>query len=139
MIEADLKTLALADDDVEASIGDRFYPHQAPSGAEYPYVIFSRLSTTRPTPHDDSAGHAKATIRLAVWHTSYEDAKESAETLRVALDNYQNGATWDDHEVSGVLIVDERDTYAAPQAASEQPIFGVILDVEVSYTEPQEA
>lgn len=138
MIEAELTTLVLADDDVEALVGTRMYPIIAPQNSTLPYIIYRRLSTSRPTTHDDSAGYAQAIVQLTVWADKYDEAKGLAEEVRQVLDCY-NANDWDNHDVSGVLVLDEKDVASLPEAAGEVPLFGVQLDVEVMFSEPQEA
>lgn len=83
------------------------FPLFAPDGATFPYVIYQRLSTTRPkTLAGDDSGPI-ATFGVQIFAESYSDAKDVADVVRLAVDNFNGSAGG--LTITSVGITDERD------------------------------
>ena len=133
MIEAGLFSQITDTAGVSALVGDRVYPNMAPQEPTFPFIVYLRTATSRPTPHDGSAGVAFATIAVKCVDLEYKAVKELAEEVRLALDGVTSPIGT--YTAMGIVIENEYDDPDPPQSGEEVPIFAVRMDVRIGYNE----
>jgi hypothetical protein len=112
---------------IEESAEVNAYPVHVPPTAALPYVRFLREGTERPTSLD-GASSPVGTFLVEIYASTVLQAKEIADAVRGALDNFSgeaDGATIDD-----VDLADEKDGSPVFVDGDETPTFVV----EQSYT-----
>jgi hypothetical protein len=92
---------------IDAASNLQTYPLFAPDGAEFPYVIYQRLSTSRRKLLSDASVAPFASFGVQIYAESYSAAKDVADLVRLAVDNF-NG-TAGGLTIASVEITDERD------------------------------
>lgn len=66
----------VSDSAIKALVGERIYYQQAPTGADFPYVIFDKTTGTK-----IRALQAKATIKTEVWMVKGVDRSTSSNVV----------------------------------------------------------
>lgn len=134
MIEAPLRTYLMAIDDLTDIIGTRLYPMIVPQSAPLPYVVYRRTGTEREyTEHGSHAGLAIAAIDFEAYADGYEDVKELSEVLRQAFDGHSG--TLGTYERISILLTDESDLVEPLETATESPVYGVRLSIDITFHE----
>ncbi|SEM40636.1 Protein of unknown function [Sphingomonas gellani] len=96
MIEAKLTSLL-------RTVCPSVFPVNAPQGVKAPFVIYSRVSTTRLRDFDGPTGNAMPTFRVDVYALDFDLARSLASSIRKKLDGYSDD-TLDDCQ-----LVNEQD------------------------------
>lgn len=105
---------------VAGLVGERIYPHVAPTGTDWPLVIYQDLTGRYPAANDGPGGLRFVTIQVTAWaHGTgrYADARELADAIRASL----HGVT-DEGDLQAVvhqseIDLDDPETGAAGVAA----------------------
>lgn len=132
-LEAGLYSRLTGDTDVSALVSTRVYPHVAPQGASLPYLTYYRVTTNRAPVMSGAVDLINPRIQVDVWASTYTGARDLADKVRHALDQWTGSAggvsfRW-------VSLVDERDSIEPAQDASEEPTYRVSLDIETWHRE----
>lgn len=90
-----------------ALIGDRVYPRRMPTGATFPLVLYTRISTTRGHSHSGPDGLPEPRIQFDVYGLDPDTVDATAQELRLALDGFRG--QMGDVVVGSVRIVGEHD------------------------------
>jgi len=109
MIEAALRTHALASAPLVALVGGRIYPSVLPQNPTYPAITYFRVSGPRLYDHGGASGMAEARIQFDCWASTYSAVKAVAAALRVALSGYSGtvgGVT-----IASIYLDSEIDSY----------------------------
>ena len=112
-------------------ISDRLYYNKAPADPTKPYVVFFKTEGIRYFSHDGSSELAHPRIQFSVYSTTYDDAKDVAEQLRIAL--HGTSGTLGDApgvKVGSCFLKDEIDSYD-----EDLELHHVALDFSVMHEE----
>jgi hypothetical protein len=132
MIDADLRTLLLADATVAGMVGTRIYPLFVPQDSAFPAIRYQRLVTPRTRSLLGPSGLAAPTFQYDCYGeqpSGVTEAKLLAEAVRHVLDGYRGtaGASF----IEGAMVVDERDLEFEEKAGLAR----ASLDVKVWHRE----
>jgi hypothetical protein len=70
-------------------VGSRIYPLKLPQKPTLPAMTYQRISGMHVHSHSGISGLARPRYQFTCWAERYDDAKATAETLRLALDGYK--------------------------------------------------
>lgn len=109
------------------------YPVLAVQNAPYPLVVYRRTGTRRERGLTGNFGVPVATFSVAVVSETYTQAKEIADSIRLACDNFTG-------EVHGVKIIQtalasEADNMERPMEGQGKPLYRVDQVYEVRFQE----
>ncbi|MFO7905801.1 MAG: DUF3168 domain-containing protein [Pirellulaceae bacterium] len=79
MIEQDFYTA------ISSVAGGRVYPTVAPQDADYPMVVYQRISTARFNSVDGDQAKARVRFQVSCWGMTYADAKNTAAAIKTAV------------------------------------------------------
>jgi hypothetical protein len=118
---------------IEDATGCRTFPVQAAEAAATPFVVYQRTGTERERSTMANPGVPVATFSIVVYADTYTGAKELAERVRLAVDDFQG-------EEGGVRIeratlTDEADGDVVDFAGEGKPTYSVVLTFEVRFRE----
>ncbi len=119
MIEETLYTLLSA-------VAPNTYPATAPKGVKSPFVIYTRVSTPRLRDFDGPCGHAMPTFRIDAYASTYDAARDLANSIRTTLDGYRGGI------IQACALVNEQDM---SDLTSNPALSRVQLEFRISHTE----
>ena len=116
-----------------AAVGDRIYPHVAPSSAELPFIVWQRISSTGFRHMTASAGLTRELVQFSCWASTPESLETVSEALREALDGMTN--FWlGGEDVRSATLVNEIDSFEPATDGGEEGDYRTILDVEFTHT-----
>ena len=95
--EAVLRSALIAAPAVSALVGSRIYPVLAPATAALPLVTWRRSGVQREQTLGLPMGMPRVSVEYSIYGTTYEQARELADAMRVVLDGY--GGTADNTTV----------------------------------------
>jgi hypothetical protein len=105
----DLRTFLMADADVLAAASTRIYPTALPQKPSFPAATYNVISATRsPTMQHGDVLPSKR-LQIDAWGSSFADAQELGEAIRVALDGYRGDMG--DTTVAAIFADTERTSY----------------------------
>lgn len=131
--EAVLRTALVGDAAVNALVGTRIYPVLAPASALLPYVTWRRSGIQREQTLGSPMGMPRVSVEYSIYGTTYEEARQLADAMRVVLDGY--GGTSDNTEVKQASLEDESDDFAQLAGADLPPVYQVTQRYDVWWSE----
>lgn len=131
--EAVLRTALVGDAAVNALVGTRIYPVLAPASALLPYVTWRRSGIEREQTLGSPMGMPRVSVEYSIYGTTYEEARQLADAMRVVLDGY--GGTSDNTEVKQASLEDESDDFAQLAGADLPPVYQVTQRYDVWWSE----
>ncbi len=87
VIEKDIVSYLLGQDEITNFIGTRIYPMHLLEGTDLPAINYMRISQERDRSHNGNAMN-RPILQFSCWAKSYITVKELAEALIAKLDNY---------------------------------------------------
>lgn len=131
--EAVLRSALTASTAVTTLIGSRIYPVLAPSSAALPLVTWRRTGIQREQTLGRPAGMPRVTIEYSIYGTTYENAREIADAMRVVLDGYggADGTT----QVNQTSLEDESDDFVTLAGADLPPVYQITQRYDVWWQE----
>lgn len=131
---SDLYEYLDADSGLEAIVGARIYPHQAPTDAQLPYITFAQVANPSTHHFGAAAAIASPTIQFDCWATTDVQLESITEALRDALDgirhtNVGSGPT----QFLSVMIEGQIDDIEQPTDGSEDSVYRSSVDVIIWY------
>ncbi len=118
--------------------GTRIVPDMSPKNMDYPRLVYTRISTTRPKVLQGLVGVATARYQIDAWGLTPRSASALADAVRQAVQTWQNNPApppWGSMYIENVTIEDEGDDYQAGQDSSDQGAYRSRLDLEIWYQE----
>ncbi len=141
MIEPSLQLLLSQDAGVMSIVQGRFYPQRVPQDGARPAIVFKWISAERWCHLQGSSKVAGPHLQLDCEASVYEDAKQLSDYVRLALDEYplQQGLATPQvvggFSIQHIYLIDQREDDSPPIAANDLPVFRVMLDFRVRYSE----
>jgi hypothetical protein len=131
--EAVLRTALVGTTNVTSLVGLRIYPVLAPASASLPFVTWRRAGIERQQTLGRPSGLPRVTVEYSIYGTTYEQARETADAMRVVLDGY--GGTTDNTEVKQTSLEDESDDFVTLAGADLPPVYQVTQRYDVLWSE----
>lgn len=131
--ESVLRTALVGNTAVSTLVGTRIYPVLAPASAALPFVTWRRSSIDREQTLGGPMGMPRVSVEYSIYGTTYEQARELADAMRVVLDGY--GGTADNTEVKQTSLEDESDDFAQLAGADLPPVYQVTQRYDVWWNE----
>lgn len=133
MIEESLYEYLRDDASVYAVCGGRVYPLVAPERAAKPHITYQITQQDRDRVWRGPTGMVRATIQIDCWSETQRGARQLAELVRLAFDNYRGNLG--DHNVQVAKLVNALDAWEFAAAGTETIIGRVTQTWEVVYAE----
>ena len=131
--ETVLRTALVSHTAVTSIVGSRIYPVLAPASAAVPFVTWRRAGVQREQTLSGPAGMPRVTVEYSLYGSTYEQARELADAMRLVLDGY--GGTADNTEVKQTSLEDESDDFASLAGADLPPVYQVTQRYDVWWSE----
>lgn len=121
--EAVLRSALVGTAAVTSLVGTRIYPVLAPATAALPFVTWRRSGIERAQTLGGPMGMPRVSIEYSIYGTTYEQAREVADAMRLVLDGY--GGTSNNTEVKQTSLEDESDDFVQLAGADLPPVYQV--------------
>jgi hypothetical protein len=108
-------------------VGFNIYPIAVPNGIDFPFVLFKRANISRESVLTNT-GQLYApvvSLQFSCWHTGYDDARELADEVRLAIDG--RTGTLANATIQDIRLTSEVDDFLDPimQGANLPPAYEV--------------
>lgn len=114
-------------------VGTRIYPVLAPATATLPFVTWRRAGIQREQALTAPVGVPRVTLEYSIYGTTYRQAREVADEMRVILDGY--GGSADNTTVRQTSLEDESDDFVTLAGADLPPVYQVTQRYDVWWQE----
>jgi hypothetical protein len=131
--EAVLRSALVSTTAVTSLVSSRIYPVLAPASAALPFVTWRRSGIEREQTLGGPMGMPRVTVEYSIYGTTYEEARQTADAMRLVLDGY--GGTLDNTEVKQASLEDESDDFVQLAGADLPPVYQVTQRYDVWWTE----
>ena len=131
--EAVLRTALVANAAVTALVGSRIYPVLAPASAVLPFVTWRRTAIERSQTLGSPMGTPRVSVEYSIYATTYEQARDVADAMRVCLDGY--GGTADNTEVKQTSLENESDDFVTLAGADMPPVYQITQTFDIWWQE----
>lgn len=121
--EAVLRSALLENATVTGLAGSRVYPVLAPASASLPFVTWRRAGIEREQTLGVPMGVPRVTVEFSIFGTTYNQARELADAMRLVLDGY--GGTADNTQVRQTALENEVDDFVNLQGADLPPVYQI--------------
>jgi hypothetical protein len=131
--EAVLRAALVANSTVAGLIGSRVYPLVAPAAASMPFVTWRRMGIQRTQTLGSPLGTPKLTLEFSIYGSTYDQAREVADAMRLVLDGY--GGTANNTEVKQASLENESDDFVSLGGAELPPAYQITQVYDVLWQE----
>lgn len=121
--EAVLRSALLANATVAGLVGSRVYPVLAPASASLPFVTWRRSGIEREQTLGVPMGVPRVTVEFSIFGTTYNEARELADAMRLVLDGY--AGTADNTQVRQTALENEVDDFVNLQGSDLPPVYQI--------------
>jgi hypothetical protein len=118
---------------VSSLVGTRIYPVLAPTTAALPFAVYRRSSIQRQQTLAGPLGLPTVNMEMQIYATTYEGAREVADTFRSVLDGY--GGTLNNVEVQNASLEQESDDFVQLAGAELPPVYSVTQNYALTWVE----
>ena len=134
-VEAGLVDLLINDATFLGLVADLPQPMRLVQNPTYPSVTYQRIDAQRVKSTEGPSCLADARVQFDVWATTWNEARQIADAIRVKLDGFVGTATaqfspTEAFKIQGIFIRSERDLYDG-----ETELYRISQDYDVWYTE----
>jgi hypothetical protein len=130
-IEPAFRSLLFAAAPVVAIVTDRVWLASRPQNERRAGVVLTLTTATHPHTFEEHGGYVQGSMQCDCLAPDYRAAKELAEAVKAALDNYTG--TVDGLRIDYIEIDTESDIPRLPLEGQSLPTFGVSVDVNFQY------
>jgi len=130
-----LVSLVLANAAITNVIGQRFTPALALDGKAMPCAIYQRISGRHVESLKGSSGLCFARYQITTLATTYKQAAELGELVRLCLEGYSGIVT--DLNINGITWEGDGDLLDASPDLDAARIYGFLNDFMIAYNEAQ--
>ena len=127
-----MRARLVSDATITGLVGTRVYPGKAPQDVTLPYVVYSRVSTTRTPTLNGPTNVPETRIQLDVIANSQASAEQVATALRNRLDGFTGVSA--SVTVLSSVVEDEQDLSEAIDG-SDSLYYRVVMDVLIQHRE----
>ena len=106
----------------------RIYPVVAPQGADFPYIVYEKISGVRQQHLDSVSHHARPRFRIHTYAKTYAEVKTITNSMRERLDQFRG-------TVSGVVIKATTIENEVDSFEEDNRIYHTALDFFISHYE----
>jgi len=131
--EAVLRSALVGSTAVVSLVSGRIYPLLAPATATLPYVTWRRSGISREQTLGAPMGVPRVTVEFSIYGTTYEQAREVADSMRVVLDGY--GGTVDNTQVRQASLENESDDFVELAGADLPPVYQITQTYDIWWQE----
>lgn len=131
-IEDGINELLLAQPAIAGMVGNRIYPNEAKEGSAFPRIVYSVTGNSRTHAMSGPDG-APAMLLLLDCQGSYDQSKNLADAVRLAMDGYRGYAG--QHWIKGCFFEDQSDQPESPVRGEEKAIKVRQVVMTISYSE----
>jgi hypothetical protein len=103
------------------------------SGTPMPFVTWKRMGIQRTQTLGSPLGTPKLTLQFDIYGTTYDQAREVADAMRVVLDGY--GGTVNNTEVKQTSLENESDDFVSLGGAEMPPAYQITQVYDVIWQE----
>ena len=116
-------------------VGFNIYPIAVPKDSEFPFILYRRANITRESQLAGPLYVPLATIQFACWGIEYDQARELADEVRLALDGVTG--TLANATIQDIRLISEVDDFLDPSAQGAQlpPAYEVRQAYQVRWSE----
>lgn len=118
---------------IETAAGCKAYPAYVPRTADIPFVLFNRTSTQRERYLGDQAALPVATFSVVAYATTYLGAKQLANRIRLAVDNFSGVS--DGVTIERAYLTEEADGGPEFFEGEDVPTYSVESTYEIRFHE----
>ena len=131
--ETVLRTALVGSTAFTSLVSSRIYPVLAPASAAMPFVTWRRSGIDREQTLGAPMGMPRVTVEYSIYGTTYENAREIADAMRVVLDGYggTNGTT----TVNQTSLENESDDFVTLAGADLPPVYQITQTYDVWWQE----
>jgi hypothetical protein len=131
--EAVLRTALVGSTAFTSLVSSRIYPVLAPASGAMPFVTWRRSGIDREQTLGAPMGMPRVTVEYSIYGTTYENAREIADAMRVVLDGYggTNGTT----TVNQTSLENESDDFVTLAGADLPPVYQITQTYDVWWQE----
>lgn len=131
--EAVLRSALVGSTAVTSLVSSRIYPVIAPASASLPFVTWRRVAIRRQQTLGAPMGMPVTSVEYSIFGTTYEQAREVADAMRVVLDGY--GGTANNTEVKQTSLEQESDDFVTLGGAELPPAYQITQQYDVFWQE----
>lgn len=131
--EAVLRSALVASTAVTSLVSARIYPVLAPATASLPFVTWRRVAIRRQQTLGAPMGMPVTSVEYSIFGSTYEQAREVADVMRVVLDGY--GGTANNTEVKQTSLEQESDDFVTLGGAELPPAYQITQQYDVFWQE----
>lgn len=118
---------------VASLVGSRVYPVLAPAAAALPFAVYRRSSIQRQQTLNGPLGLPTVNMEMQIYSTTYENAREVADSFRAVLDGY--AGTLNNVEVQNASLEQESDDFVQLAGAELPPVYSVTQTYALTWVE----
>jgi hypothetical protein len=118
---------------VSALVGSRIFPILAPQTAALPFIVWRRSGISREHTLSGPMGVPTVSVEMQLLATTYEQARDLADKVRVVLDGY--GGSLNNTEVKHVSLEQESDDFVQLAGGDLPPVYQVTQTYNILWQE----
>jgi hypothetical protein len=131
--ETVLRAALVGNTSVTSLVGTRIYPVVAPASAAKPFVTWRRSGIRREQALSRPIGVPQVSVDYSVYASTYQEARQVADRLRLVLDGY--AGTADNTVVVNVSLENETDEFVTLQGSDLADTYSVVQTYEIAWQE----
>lgn len=128
-----IRSALVANAGVSALVSGRVYPVLAPASAALPFVTYRRAGIQRSQTLGGPMGVPRVTVEFSLYGTTYEEARDLADKVRLCLDGY--GGTSNNTVVRHTSLENESDDFVQLAGGDLPPVYQVTQTYDILWQE----
>ena len=132
MIESDLYTYINDQATITSLVGTRIYPDTAPQKCDYPFMVYSKIDTTREMHLRGATGVCVARFQIDIYAPSRMICESIIEQVRLRFNGFQGN--WDTTFIHQVRLESESNGWDI-ESGKDTGIHTASVDLVIVFTE----